>query len=101
MAAGEARIPVVQEVRRGDHLGASLYELPPGQRTFPYHYELGNVRTLGNDTDHVRINLLSGATGHVRTTWIRAAHRRIRCLPRARASLRAVIEHVARTSSCR
>ena len=26
----------------GESLGASLYELPPGQRTFPYHYELGN-----------------------------------------------------------
>lgn len=26
----------------GDYLGASLYELPPGQATFPYHYELGN-----------------------------------------------------------
>jgi uncharacterized cupin superfamily protein len=30
----------------GDHLGASLYELPPGQRTFPYHYELGNDELL-------------------------------------------------------
>jgi hypothetical protein len=26
----------------GEHLGASLYELPPGESTFPYHYELGN-----------------------------------------------------------
>lgn len=26
----------------GEHLGASLYELPPGEKTFPYHYELGN-----------------------------------------------------------
>jgi uncharacterized cupin superfamily protein len=30
----------------GDHLGASLYALPPGQTTFPYHYELGNDELL-------------------------------------------------------
>lgn len=30
----------------GEHIGASLYELPPGQRTFPYHYELGNDELL-------------------------------------------------------
>lgn len=30
----------------GDHLGASLYELPPGERTFPYHYEVGNDELL-------------------------------------------------------
>jgi uncharacterized cupin superfamily protein len=30
----------------GEQLGASLYELPPGQRTFPYHYELGNDELL-------------------------------------------------------
>ena len=28
------------------NLGASLYELPPGDRTFPYHYELGNDELL-------------------------------------------------------
>jgi uncharacterized cupin superfamily protein len=27
-------------------LGASLYELPPGESTFPYHYELGNDELL-------------------------------------------------------
>lgn len=27
-------------------LGASLYELEPGQRTFPYHYEYGNEEWL-------------------------------------------------------
>jgi uncharacterized cupin superfamily protein len=27
-------------------IGASLYELPPGQRTFPYHYEYGNEEWL-------------------------------------------------------
>jgi len=26
----------------GEHLGASLYELRPGESTFPYHSELGN-----------------------------------------------------------
>ena len=25
----------------GTKLGASLYELPPGEKSFPYHYELG------------------------------------------------------------
>jgi uncharacterized cupin superfamily protein len=30
----------------GERLGASLYELPPGQKTFPYHYELGNDELL-------------------------------------------------------
>jgi uncharacterized cupin superfamily protein len=30
----------------GEDLGASLYELPPGQATFPYHYELGNDEIL-------------------------------------------------------
>ena len=30
----------------GEHLGAGLIELPPGQSTFPYHYELGNDELL-------------------------------------------------------
>ena len=30
----------------GDHLGASLYALPPGEATFPYHYEIGNDELL-------------------------------------------------------
>ncbi len=30
----------------GEHLGASLYELAPGESTFPYHYELGNDELL-------------------------------------------------------
>jgi len=38
----------------GDHLGASLYALPPGQAASPYHYELGNdellVVVLGSPT---------------------------------------------------
>jgi uncharacterized cupin superfamily protein len=27
-------------------IGATLYELPPGQRSFPYHYEYGNEEWL-------------------------------------------------------
>ena len=30
----------------GEHLGASLYSIPPGNATFPYHYELGNDELL-------------------------------------------------------
>ena len=30
----------------GEKLGASLYELDPGERTFPYHYEYGNEEWL-------------------------------------------------------
>jgi len=30
----------------GEQLGASLYELEPGERTFPYHYEYGNEEWL-------------------------------------------------------
>ena len=30
----------------GQKLGASLYELQPGERTFPYHYEYGNEEWL-------------------------------------------------------
>ena len=30
----------------GDNLGAGLIELPPGESTFPYHYELGNDELL-------------------------------------------------------
>jgi uncharacterized cupin superfamily protein len=29
-----------------EHLGASLYELPPGQAMFPYHYHFGNEELL-------------------------------------------------------
>jgi len=38
----------------GEHLGAGLIELSPGESTFPYHYELGNdellVVVLGSPT---------------------------------------------------
>jgi uncharacterized cupin superfamily protein len=30
----------------GENLGASLYELPPGEKMWPYHYELGNDELL-------------------------------------------------------
>ena len=30
----------------GDKLGASVYELEPGTKTWPYHYELGNEELL-------------------------------------------------------
>jgi uncharacterized cupin superfamily protein len=30
----------------GEHLGAGLIELPPGESTFPYHYELVNDELL-------------------------------------------------------
>jgi uncharacterized cupin superfamily protein len=29
-----------------EHLGASVYELPPGQATFPYHFHFGNEELL-------------------------------------------------------
>jgi uncharacterized cupin superfamily protein len=29
-----------------EHLGASLYQLPPGQAMFPYHYHFGNEEVL-------------------------------------------------------
>jgi len=31
---------------RGEKLGFSLYELPPGERTFPYHFHYGNEEWL-------------------------------------------------------
>lgn len=30
----------------GDQLGASLYEIPPGEHTWPYHYEIGSEELL-------------------------------------------------------
>lgn len=30
----------------GDDIGASLYELPPGGRSWPYHYHAGNEEAL-------------------------------------------------------
>ncbi len=31
----------VGEALGAEKIGASLYELPPGQKSFPYHYESG------------------------------------------------------------
>ncbi|WP_368410695.1 cupin domain-containing protein [Haladaptatus salinisoli] len=30
----------------GDRLGCSLYEIPPGKRSWPYHYHAGNEEAL-------------------------------------------------------
>ena len=30
----------------GDRIGASIYEIPPGNATYPYHYHLGNEELL-------------------------------------------------------
>lgn len=44
----------------GELLGATLYELPPGQRTWPFHFEHGNeewllcVAELARDAFHER-----------------------------------------------
>ena len=34
------------EAADGEELGASLYELPPGERSWPYHYHTGNEEAL-------------------------------------------------------
>ncbi|UPV99881.1 cupin domain-containing protein [Halorussus gelatinilyticus] len=34
------------EAADGERLGASLYELPPGKRSWPYHYHTGNEEAL-------------------------------------------------------
>jgi uncharacterized cupin superfamily protein len=38
---GHARASIREELG-GQLLGASLYEVPPGERLWPYHYHLGN-----------------------------------------------------------
>ena len=40
------RATAVGEHIGGAKLGASLYELDPGERSFPYHYEYGNEEWL-------------------------------------------------------
>jgi uncharacterized cupin superfamily protein len=40
------RARMVGPVIGASMIGASLYELPPGQRSFPYHYEYGNEEWL-------------------------------------------------------
>ena len=34
------------EAADGDALGASLYELPPGEQSWPYHYHTGNEEAV-------------------------------------------------------
>ena len=34
------------EAADGDRLGCSLYELPPGKKSWPYHYHAGNEEAL-------------------------------------------------------
>jgi uncharacterized cupin superfamily protein len=46
LAAGASGFEWRRKRVAGEHLGASLYALPPGQATFPYHYELGNDELL-------------------------------------------------------
>jgi uncharacterized cupin superfamily protein len=46
VAAGEAGFQWQRKRVAGQHLGASLYAIPPGNATFPYHYELGNDELL-------------------------------------------------------
>ena len=46
MAAGAAGLRLRRKRVTGEHLGAGLIELPPGESTFPYHYELGNDELL-------------------------------------------------------
>lgn len=45
---GETRFERKQlgEAAGGDRLGCSLYELPPGRRSWPYHYHTGNEEAM-------------------------------------------------------
>ena len=36
----------LSEAAAGDRLGCSLYELPPGRRSWPYHYHTGNEEAM-------------------------------------------------------
>jgi uncharacterized cupin superfamily protein len=40
------RARMIGPVVGAEMLGATLYELPPGEATFPYHYEYGNEEWL-------------------------------------------------------
>ncbi|PSP55041.1 cupin [Halobacteriales archaeon QS_1_67_19] len=42
----EFRRKQLGEAADGDRLGASLYELPPGRRSWPYHYHTANEEAL-------------------------------------------------------
>lgn len=72
----------------GDHLGASLYELPPGEKTFPYHYELGKRRAAGGR---------HGTPDAPRSRWrTRASARRLRAL--SQRSERCASDHQSRSN---
>jgi uncharacterized cupin superfamily protein len=45
---GDARFRRKQlgQAAGGDALGASLYELPPGEQSWPYHYHTGNEEAI-------------------------------------------------------
>ncbi|HYX78610.1 MAG TPA: cupin domain-containing protein [Solirubrobacterales bacterium] len=43
-----------------ERLGASVYELPPGQATFPYHWHAGNEELLIVLAGHPSVRLPSG-----------------------------------------
>ncbi|MFB6123199.1 MAG: cupin domain-containing protein [Haloferacaceae archaeon] len=45
---GETRFRRKQlgEAAGGDRLGCSLYELPPGEKSWPYHYHTGNEEAI-------------------------------------------------------
>src|SRR6476646_2455363 len=40
------RLALLAREAGGEHLGASLFELPPGQALYPMHYHLGNEELL-------------------------------------------------------
>jgi uncharacterized cupin superfamily protein len=42
----EWRRALLARAAGGEHLGASLFELPPGQALYPMHYHLGNEELL-------------------------------------------------------
>ena len=46
MASGAPGVRLAAERLSREHVGTSLYELPSGESTFPYHYELGNDELL-------------------------------------------------------
>ncbi|QAU12041.1 cupin domain-containing protein [Halorubrum sp. BOL3-1] len=43
---GKWRRKQLGEAANGDALGCSLYELPPGERSWPYHYHTANEEAL-------------------------------------------------------
>ena len=50
----------------GEHLGASLFELPPGQALYPMHYHLGNEELLHVTVDGREIVAIVDSSHRVR-----------------------------------